>query len=136
MLPGLPFESNSENLKPWPRIFGNFLLEIRMNHDTILGLYRDNGKDNGKYYIVIGYIYGVYGDLIIAGNYTIQLPFSVPCALLIGIAINCKISILIISCRIPVSIQSSFPSSFSMIPKAPVAHMKVAMALVTLNLEP
>ena len=29
----------------------------------ILGLYRDNGKENGNYYIIIGYILGLYGSL-------------------------------------------------------------------------
>ena len=27
---------------------------------VILGLYRDNGKENGSYYIIIGYIFGLY----------------------------------------------------------------------------
>ena len=133
MLPALPFESNSENFKPWPGC-SETLLEIRMNHDTILGLYRENGKDDAKDYIIYRvYLWDIWGSYHC--RYTIQFPFSVPCALLIGIAINCKVSILIILCRSPVSIQSSFPS-FSMIPKAPVAHMKVALALVTLNPEP
>ena len=26
----------------------------------VLGLYRDNGKENGNYYIIIGYILGLY----------------------------------------------------------------------------
>ena len=26
----------------------------------IWGLYRDNGKENGNYYIIIGYILGIY----------------------------------------------------------------------------
>ena len=28
----------------------------------ILGLYRNNGKENGNYYIIIGYILGLYRD--------------------------------------------------------------------------
>ena len=34
----------------------------------ILGLYRDNGKENGNYYIIIGYTLGLYRD---NGNYYI-----------------------------------------------------------------
>ena len=29
---------------------------------TILGLYRDNGKENGNYRIIIGHILGLYRD--------------------------------------------------------------------------
>ena len=28
----------------------------------MLGLYRDNGKENGNYYSIMGYILGLYGD--------------------------------------------------------------------------
>ena len=31
---------------------------------VILGLYRDNGKENGNYYIIIGYILGLYWGCI------------------------------------------------------------------------
>ena len=34
---------------------------------VILGLYRDNGKENGNYYIIIGYILGLYGVVIFLG---------------------------------------------------------------------
>ena len=30
------------------------------NYYSVLGLYRDNGKENGSYYIIIGYILGLY----------------------------------------------------------------------------
>ena len=29
---------------------------------SILGLYRDHGKENGKYYTILGYIWGLYKD--------------------------------------------------------------------------
>ena len=29
-------------------------------HPPYLGLYRDNGKENGNYYIITGYILGLY----------------------------------------------------------------------------
>ena len=39
----------------------------------ILGLYRDNGKDNGNYCLTIGYILGLYRDNGIEnGDYTLQ----------------------------------------------------------------
>ena len=28
----------------------------------MLGLYRDNGKENGRYYSIIGYVTGLYRD--------------------------------------------------------------------------
>ena len=39
----------------------------------VLGLYRDNGKENGNYYIIIGYILGLYGWLS-----KIMIPFAYP----------------------------------------------------------
>ena len=33
-----------------------------------LGLYRDNGKENGDYYIIIGYMLGLYWGSIIEGR--------------------------------------------------------------------
>ena len=32
------------------------------SHVEHLGLYRDNGKENGSYYIIIGYKLGLYRD--------------------------------------------------------------------------
>ena len=32
--------------------------------NIILGLYRDNGKENGNYYIIVGYILG-WGEYIV-----------------------------------------------------------------------
>ena len=37
---------------------GNYYIII----GYILGLYWDNGKENGNYYIIIGYILGLYWD--------------------------------------------------------------------------
>ena len=33
-----------------------------------LGLFRDNGKENGNYYIIIGYILGLYSNSDTNGN--------------------------------------------------------------------
>ena len=30
------------------------------NYYIILGLYKDNGKENGNYYVIIGYVLGIY----------------------------------------------------------------------------
>ena len=35
----------------------------------MLGLYRDNGKENGNYLIIIGYILGLYWGYIIEQNF-------------------------------------------------------------------
>ena len=37
---------------------GNYFIII----GYILGLYRNNGKENGNYHIIIGYILGLYRD--------------------------------------------------------------------------
>ena len=56
------------------------------NIGVILGIYRDNGKENGNYYSIIGYILGLYRDNGKEnGNYyigfrglNIRIPFIIP----------------------------------------------------------
>ena len=50
---------------PWRKLTETYI-------GAILGLYRDNGKENGNYYSIIGYILGLYratcGALLVQGQ--------------------------------------------------------------------
>ena len=60
---GVPFQGpHNKDYSIWGSILGSpYFWET-----TIWGLYRDNGKENGHYYILIGYILG--------NNACLQLP--------------------------------------------------------------
>ena len=57
-------EKKIEILDPFEGIYWLVLVYIYIG-----GLFRDNGKENGNYYIIMGYILGLYRDNERNGNY-------------------------------------------------------------------
>ena len=58
--------SRKENESPDRPGLPHFENRLSLAPIAILGLYKDNGKENGNYCIVIRYIKGLYRDMILA----------------------------------------------------------------------